>query len=165
MSGDACRAFISLGSNVGLRYPFLERARLRLANTKGVTLLRASRLYRTRPWGIREQGWFINQCLEITTTLTPFQLLHTANAIERRLGRKRWVRFGPRTLDMDLLIMQDIYLKTPRLQLPHPEMLKRAFVLIPLVEIAPDFKIFGRSVSEYARFCDSRGVIALTPRR
>jgi 2-amino-4-hydroxy-6-hydroxymethyldihydropteridine diphosphokinase len=139
---------IALGGNVGdVRATF----RKAIANICGMTqaaLLARSSDYATPPWGDEQQARFINACIEIETGLDPHALLFTLHKIEARFGRDRTreTRWGPRTLDLDLIAYDDISLQEPGLTLPHPRALQRAFVLVPLAEIVPDRVIAGRSV-------------------
>lgn len=133
------RAYLGLGSN--LKTPMMQvlSARDRLAQWPGIELRAASSLYRTAPVDcLPGQPDYINAVVEIATSLTPHQLLHTLFAIERGQGRERHFINSPRTLDVDLLIYGDVQLDTPELILPHPRAHQRAFVLQPLLEIAPN---------------------------
>ena len=111
--------------------------------------MRLSSLYETRPWGLEDQPHFYNQVAELSTQLAPLQLLHRALAIEARLGRQRTVRWGPRTVDIDLLLYDDLQMQGPELTLPHPRMWERAFVLVPLAELAPELRVAGRTIAEH----------------
>src|ERR1700752_1567429 len=140
---------IALGGNVGdVRSTF----RKAIANICGMTqaaLLARSSDYATPPWGDEQQAHFINACIEIDTSLDPHALLFTLHKIEAKFGRDRSseTRWGPRTLDLDLLAYDDVTLRNAVLTLPRPRMFERAFVLVPLGEIAPDRTIAGRSVA------------------
>ncbi len=136
MSGSPrSRAFLSLGSNVGDREGYLAAAREALAALPGTELLAASRIYETAPQERRAQPEFLNQVVCLATSLDPFDLLRECQRIERDHGRSRGLRFGPRTLDVDILVFQGVESDRPDLTLPHPRMLRRAFVLVPLAEI------------------------------
>jgi 2-amino-4-hydroxy-6-hydroxymethyldihydropteridine diphosphokinase len=132
---DARRAFVSLGSNVGDRAGHLARAREALERQPGTAVLAASRLYETAPQDLEDQPAFVNQVLCLETALAPLDLLHACQAVELAAGRVRAVRFGPRTLDIDILLFQGVETDDPELTLPHPRMLQRAFVLVPLTEV------------------------------
>lgn len=136
----AVRAYLGLGSNVGCREEQLARAMGLLAASPGIELLRSSALYETEPVGIEEQRWFINAVVEVRTTLSPLELLRTCKGIERRLGRRERGRWGPREIDIDLLLYNGLVLEDHEhgLILPHPELHRRRFVLVPLVELAPE---------------------------
>jgi 2-amino-4-hydroxy-6-hydroxymethyldihydropteridine diphosphokinase len=143
------RALIALGGNVG---DVRDTFRKAIANICGMTqaaLLARSSDYRTPPWGDVEQAPFINACVEIDTPLDPHALLFTLQKIETRFGRDRTPerRWGPRTLDLDLIAYDDVSMQKPELTLPHPRLFERAFVLVPLAEISPDRVIGGQSVA------------------
>ena len=139
MSARRVVAAIALGSNVGDRERALARAVVALERTPGVVVLRRSRWIETEPeGGPHDQGRFLNGAILVETTLAPRELLDAMLAIERRLGRVRAERNGPRTIDLDLLDHGGVELDEPGLHLPHPRMEERLFVLEPLGEIAPD---------------------------
>ena len=115
-----------------------------------IALLAVSRLYRTAPWGKTDQDWFVNACALALTSLAPQRLLQRLKALEVELGRAPTERWGPRVIDIDILAYDDLSLAQDGLTLPHPEMFNRAFVLIPLAEIAPDLVVGGRRVGEAA---------------
>ena len=133
-----------------------------IANICGMTqaaLLARSSDYATPPWGDEQQARFINACIEIETSLDPHALLFTLHKIEKKFGRDRAreTRWGPRTLDLDLIAYDDVSIDKPELTLPHPRLFERAFVLVPLAEIAPDRLIAGRSITAaLARAADRR---------
>lgn len=129
---------IALGSNLGESLLILENALVELANTPGVELIARSHWYQTKPIG-PSQPDYLNGCALLAVELTPETLLKTLLEIEAKAGRVRGERWGPRTLDLDLLLYGDLILNTPDLQIPHPRMHERAFVLVPLAEIAPDW--------------------------
>jgi 2-amino-4-hydroxy-6-hydroxymethyldihydropteridine diphosphokinase len=133
------RAFIGLGSNLGDRVAYLEDARRVLSGSPGITLAGSSSLYETEPVGYTEQGWFLNQVAEVATSLGPWELLRVLQGIEQALGRQRLIRWGPRVIDLDLLLYGNAILTDPDLTVPHPRMYERGFVLAPLAEIAPDY--------------------------
>ena len=137
----ATRAFIGLGSNLDDPCAQLERALAALSTMPGVVLRDVSSYYRTAPWGETQQPEFLNAVALIDTTLTPEALLDELRRIEAAAGRRRERRWGPRTLDMDLLIHGDATRDTAQLQLPHPRMHERAFVLVPLAELAPELSL------------------------
>ena len=136
MSGaPGSRAFLSLGSNVGDRPAMLAAAREALAALPGTAVVAASGIYETAPRDYADQPEFLNQVVCVETALEPHDLLTQCQRIETEHGRVRGLRFGPRTLDIDILLFQDVELEEPDLMLPHPRMLSRAFVLVPLAEI------------------------------
>jgi 2-amino-4-hydroxy-6-hydroxymethyldihydropteridine diphosphokinase len=135
------RAYIALGSNLEAPAEQVRAALAALAESAGVRLVRASSLYRTAPVGYLDQPDFINAVAELDTTLTPHQLLDTLMAVEARFGRVRTFRNAPRVLDLDVLLFDDVTLDDERLTVPHPRMHERAFVVVPLAEIAPDIAV------------------------
>ncbi len=136
MTGTAVRrAFLSLGSNLGDRAATLAAARQALAALPGTALVAVSGIYETAPQEREEQPEFLNQVVCLDTGLEPHDLLAECRRIEHEHGRTRQLRFGPRTLDVDILLVQDVESLDPELTLPHPRMLRRAFVLVPLAEI------------------------------
>lgn len=133
------KIYLSLGSNLGDRAAQIEKALTRLSE-EGVRITKRSSLYETEPVEFHKQGWFLNCAVEAETILTPKQLLRVVRDIEKELGRKRVVRSGPRTLDIDILIYDDVLMSGKDLEIPHPRMSHRRFVLIPMVEIAPSLR-------------------------
>lgn len=143
------KAYLSLGSNMGNRGFNLEESCRKLATHPEIKVLKESGIYETKPWGLEDQPDFWNQALEIETSLSPLDVLDACQDIENSLGRVRSIRWGPRTIDIDLLSYDNKAWKDERLILPHPRMEQREFVLAPLREIAPDFILLsGRAVSE-----------------
>lgn len=142
-------AFVALGSNLGDRAANLMRARAALDGGP-FKLTAQSSVYETEPWGPVAQGPYLNQVVRGTTELAPRALLAALFAIETRLGRdrKQEVRFGPRVIDLDVLLYGDIAIAEPDLEIPHPRLLERAFVLVPLAEIAPDRVVNGIKVRD-----------------
>ncbi|KPL18402.1 MAG: hypothetical protein AMJ92_08170 [candidate division Zixibacteria bacterium SM23_81] len=130
-------AFIGLGSNLGIRQVQIQDALDHLQQDRKVKILRRSSLYETEPVGFRDQPPFLNAVIEISTQHSPQRLLACLQSIERRMGRQRIFPWGPRLIDLDLLLYEDQLVNQPDLIVPHPELAKRAFVLVPLVEIAP----------------------------
>lgn len=141
--------YLGLGANLGEREKNLTEALKRLAHIPGLSVNKTSSVYETAPVGVTDQPPFLNMVVELTVTLTPRELLEACQAIERDLGRVRTRRWGPRPVDLDLLLWEDRTLHTPELELPHPRLLKRQFVLVPLAEIAPDLILpDGRTAAE-----------------
>ncbi len=138
---------LSLGSNVGNKIANIRSAIARLDGEAGIEIEAVSHLYKTAPWGKTDQDWFINACIRGSTSLAPQALLRRCQAIEIQVGRLPGVHWGPRIIDIDILYAGDAALQTAELTLPHPEMLKRAFVLLPLAEIAPERIVDGRSIA------------------
>ncbi len=159
-------ALIALGGNVGDVRATFDKA---IANICGMTqaeLLARSSDYVTPPWGDEQQDAFINACIAIDTRLDPHALLFTLHKIEKKFGRDRANerRWGPRTLDLDLLSYDDGVINRPDLTLPHPRLFERAFVLVPLVEIRPDGTIGGRSLKDALAALPTGGIERLPPR-
>lgn len=151
---------IALGGNVG---DVRETFRKAIANICGMTqaaLIARSSDYVTPPWGEEKQDRFINACIEIETALDPHALLFTLHKIEKKFGRDRTeeTRWGPRTLDLDIIAYDDVKLDKPELTLPHPRLFERAFVLVPLAEIAPDRVIGGRKVADALAAVSTAGI-------
>jgi 2-amino-4-hydroxy-6-hydroxymethyldihydropteridine diphosphokinase len=156
------RAYVGLGSNLDDPGAQLRAALSSLANLPRTRLSRASRLYRTPPWGRLDQPEFVNAVAELETELTPQELLAALQQIERSAGRERVERWGPRVLDLDLLLHGQRQLDLPGLHLPHPHLHERAFVLMPLVELVPDVVVPGRGrVADLLAAVDCRGIEAL----
>lgn len=131
------KAFVGLGSNLGDREAQIRMALDELAKLPGSRVIRASSLYDSEPAGEVEQPNFLNAVAQLDTELTARQLLWNLLLIERRLGRVRSARWGPRSIDLDLLMFGELVVDEPDLQVPHPELDRRSFVLVPLVEIDP----------------------------
>lgn len=157
-------ALIALGGNTGDVSDTLDRATAMLCDGDDVRLVARSSNYRTPPWGLEVQPAFINACLRIATALPPRALLARAHAIERMLGRDRSKeqRWGPRPVDIDLLAYDDVTLDEPDLKLPHPRLFERAFVLVPLAEIAPQWVIAGVKVRDALARLDRTGIERLS---
>lgn len=137
---EPVRAYLGLGSNLGEREANLAEAAWRLEQDGQLSISRASSIYETAPWGYAEQPFFLNCVLEVETTLEPAPLLVRLQAIEARVGREPSFRYGPRLIDIDILLYGDLTLsrQNPDLEIPHPRMEQRAFVLAPLKELAAD---------------------------
>ena len=133
-------AYLGLGSNVGDRLSQLEQAIEILDQTENINVTQVSPVYETEPVGYVEQPQFLNLCIEIETSLTPQMLLHKCLQTEHQLHRVRDIRWGPRTLDVDILLYGDDIIEEEDLVIPHPRMFERAFVLIPLNDIAGAYK-------------------------
>lgn len=153
------RSAIALGSNLGDSLTILKDSLNILAQTPGIVLLAHSSWYQTEPVG-PPQPDYINGCAVLDVQLTPQELLKTLLRIEAQLGRVRQQRWGPRTVDLDLLLFDDLILETPTLQVPHPRMKERAFVLVPLAEIAPNWiePVSGKAIAQLVQRVDCSGV-------
>jgi 2-amino-4-hydroxy-6-hydroxymethyldihydropteridine diphosphokinase len=156
-------ALLALGGNVGNSRAILERAVTLLCDGRDVRLTARSSDYFTPPWGFKYQPPFVNLCIAVETTLSPHELLARAQAVEFKLGRDRAheMRYGPRTADIDIIAYDDLALDEPDLTLPHPRLFERAFVLVPLNEIAPERVIGGRKVGEALSAVDASGIARL----
>ena len=150
------KAYISIGSNIEDRLHHLKGAIEALHSTDGVSVLSVSSIYETAPVGYTDQADFLNVVIGVETRLDPFDLLAACQKIELELGRVRDVRWGPRTADLDILLYNNDNIETENLIVPHPRMHERAFVLIPLLEIAPDVvhPVSGKRFSEEAAVHD-----------
>ncbi len=163
ISAAPIRCALGLGSNLGDTKASLDEAIRRLAETDGILLVARSSDYRTPPWGPVPQDDYRNCCVVIDTVLSPEDLLKRCLEVEADLGRVREVRWGPRIIDIDVLIYGMKRVKTESLEIPHPRMGDRAFVLVPLAEIWPDAPLGdGRTAAEALESCpDQAGVVRL----
>lgn len=128
-------AYLALGSNIEPRFEYLQHAVRLLGNNPGIKVCKASSIYETEPVGYTDQGQFLNMAVKIETGLSPFGLLAACLEIEKKLRRKRKIHWGPRTIDLDILLYNQENMKTENLTIPHPRMHERAFVLVPLTEL------------------------------
>jgi 2-amino-4-hydroxy-6-hydroxymethyldihydropteridine diphosphokinase len=162
---SVAEALVALGGNVGDARAALDKAVAAFCDGAAVRLVARSSDYRTPPWGVEDQPPFINLCLAVATSLTPRELLARALEVERAFGRDRANerRWGPRPLDIDLIAYDDVTLDEPDLILPHPRLFERAFVLVPLAEIAPDRRIAGIRVADALARLDTAGIKQLPP--
>lgn len=158
-------ALLALGGNVGNCRAILDHAVNLLCDGNDIRLTARSSDYRTPPWGFKYQSPFINLCIAVETTLSPRDLLARAQEVELQLGRDRAheKRWGPRTADIDIIAYGDLTVNELGLTLPHPRLFERAFVLLPLAEIAPDRIIAGRTVRDALAGVDSSGIERLLP--
>lgn len=160
------RAWIGLGGNQDDSRALLTEALARLAAAPGVELVRCSAMYRSPPWGVGGQPDFVNAVAELETALGPGALLRLLLAVEGGLGRdrSREQRWGPRCIDLDLLTYGTTRLRSEELELPHPRMHLRAFVLVPLLELEPAFRIPGRgAAADFLRNIDADQAAAIVP--
>jgi 2-amino-4-hydroxy-6-hydroxymethyldihydropteridine diphosphokinase len=157
---------LGLGGNIGDVRTTLDRAVAAFCDGTDVRLLAQSSDYATPPWGVVDQPPFVNRCIAVDSSLTPRALLDRALTVERSLGRdrSREQRWGPRAIDIDLLAYDDVAIEEPGLALPHPRLFERAFVLVPLAEIAPDRVIAGVRVRDALARLDTRGIERLAAR-
>jgi len=159
-------ALLALGGNVGDARATLDRAVALVCDGVAVRLTARSADYRTPPWGVEDQAPFVNLCIAVATGLSPHALLDHVLAVERVLGRDRAreQRWGPRPADIDIIAYDDLRLDDDGLILPHPRLFERAFVLVPLAEIAPDRIIAGVRVRDALARVDAGGIARLPPR-
>ncbi len=157
------KVYVALGSNLGDRRAYLARAAERLGSY--VNELQASSVYETEPWGYEDQPAFLNQVLAGETELEPLQLLTRLKQIETELGREERFRYGPREIDLDLLLYGRQVLRTPQLELPHPRLHERAFVLVPLADLAPDLvhPVLEKTIVELLEEVDTDGIERYRP--
>ena len=154
-------AYIGLGSNVGERADMIQAAVDRLQAHPEITVRQVSSLFETEPLEYPDQSWFINGAAELETTLAPEELLDVLLGVEAELHRERTVRFGPRTIDLDLLLYDDRIINTARLQVPHLRLHARPFVLIPLGAIAPEARhpLFDKTPGELYDLLDRPTIV------
>lgn len=152
------RATLGLGGNIGDPVRSMAEALQALDARVDCRVLAVSRLYRTPPWGKTDQDWFFNACASIETTLAAEALLDTCLGIEREMKRERKERWGPRTIDIDVLTYEGVEQAGGRLELPHPRMTGRGFVLMPLADVAPDMDVEGRTVEAWLGDADIAGI-------
>lgn len=149
---------IALGSNIGDKAANIARAIALLTEAGDVRLVGRSRNFATEPWGKTDQDWFVNACIAVATQLSARGLLGRCQEIESQMGRVPTEQWGPRIIDVDLLVYRDAVVRDPDLVLPHPHIGERAFVLAPLMDIAPDLVIAGRRVRNLYAAVDAAGV-------
>jgi 2-amino-4-hydroxy-6-hydroxymethyldihydropteridine diphosphokinase len=154
--------YIALGSNVGDRAAMLERA-MAAMNSAGIRVSRQSSFYVTEPVDAPGQAWFLNAVVQAETSLLQLQLLHALLRIERELGRRRITPHGPRTIDLDILFYGSSVIRSKELQVPHPRLLERRFVLVPLAQIAPEFRhpVLHKSVTQLLAETPDRSEVRL----
>jgi 2-amino-4-hydroxy-6-hydroxymethyldihydropteridine diphosphokinase len=141
-------ATIGLGSNIGDKIANIDEAIGLLTQDGAIRLVGKSKLYRSAPWGVLDQDWFVNACISVRTDLAPHELLRRCQNVEQAMGRVRLVKWGARIIDVDILTYRDMTLRAPDLVIPHPFISQRTFVLVPLRDIAPDLTIDGRTLTE-----------------
>ncbi|OPZ90882.1 MAG: Bifunctional folate synthesis protein [Firmicutes bacterium ADurb.Bin419] len=154
------KVFLSLGSNIGDRESNLIYAVKEIDNNIDINITGTSNIYETDPVGYVDQGKFLNMAVAAETSLAPLKLLKELQEVEKKLKRKREIHWGPRTIDIDILVFDDVEINLPELVIPHPRMFERAFVLIPLADLCVEGKLLSKSLHEYIDRCaDKRGVV------
>jgi 2-amino-4-hydroxy-6-hydroxymethyldihydropteridine diphosphokinase len=156
--------YLSLGGNIGDPSIVIEDALQALCANSQIRVLTRSPFYQTPPWGKTDQADFINACATIKTTLPPQDLLSACLEVETNMGRVRGDKWGPRVIDIDILTYGDETISDKNLTIPHPYMSERAFVLVPLHDIAPDFTLNGKTISALLDSLDKGGIQRLDPR-
>jgi 2-amino-4-hydroxy-6-hydroxymethyldihydropteridine diphosphokinase len=150
--------FISLGSNIPPKADYIGQA-LKLIVERGIGMnMLASHFYQTPPWGKTDQDWFLNACAVVETTKSPEECLDALMQIEEEMGRVRKEHWGPRVIDLDILLYDNVRIYTDKLKVPHPYMLQRAFVLVPLAEIVPEIMIEGKKILDWMLRLDCSGI-------
>jgi 2-amino-4-hydroxy-6-hydroxymethyldihydropteridine diphosphokinase len=156
------KAYLGIGGNIGKVKENIEEALKLLQDENKLKLIKQSSYYETAPIGYEQQEWFLNIVIEVETTLTPYELLSLCNKVEQQLKRERLIRWGPRTIDIDILLYEDYESNEEKLTVPHPRMQERAFVVIPLLEIAPDLYMKGQSLKEISNNINNQEIRKLT---
>jgi 2-amino-4-hydroxy-6-hydroxymethyldihydropteridine diphosphokinase len=157
------QAVLGLGGNLGDRRAFLAKAVAAISARRGITLMAVSALYETAPWGKTDQPAFYNAAVKIDTHLAPRGLLDAILAIEAGLGRRREERWGPRVVDIDILLYGAAEIDEPGLRVPHPRLAERAFALKPLLDVAPEAKLFDRPARDCLDRLDQTGISEVAP--
>jgi 2-amino-4-hydroxy-6-hydroxymethyldihydropteridine diphosphokinase len=160
-AGAGFDAIVALGSNLGDKAGRIAEAIALLTEAGDIRLVARSRNFRTAPWGKTDQDWFVNACIAVATELSARDLLARCQAVEKRMGRVRDERWGPRVIDLDVLVYRDLTSDEAELTLPHPRITERAFVLAPLAEVAPELCIKGRTVTDWLAALDCSDVAPL----
>ncbi|MEM9329741.1 MAG: 2-amino-4-hydroxy-6-hydroxymethyldihydropteridine diphosphokinase [Pseudomonadota bacterium] len=151
-------SFLALGGNIGDVVTNMAGALQCLNRSRHSDVVSVSKVYRTPPWGIKEQDWFHNACAKLSTALEPLELLHECLKIEKSFHRERGLRWGPRTLDLDILLYEDQTIDLDNLTIPHPRMHERLFVMQPLADIAPEIEILGRTSVQWCQQMETDGL-------
>ena len=154
-------AFLSLGSNIGERKLYLEEAVQLLNQNPDINVLKVSSIYETKPVGYINQDDFLNIVVKVETSLEPLKLLNYCQVIEGKLNRIRNIRWGPRTIDLDILLYGQLKMESEILTIPHPRIKERAFVIVPLYELESDLKILDVSIKDIIKEIDISTVTKL----
>ncbi|MCP4185293.1 MAG: 2-amino-4-hydroxy-6-hydroxymethyldihydropteridine diphosphokinase [Hyphomicrobiales bacterium] len=150
--------YLGLGGNMGDVKAHMVKALEYLNDSDDIDIVCASSIYETPPWGIEDQPAFLNMCIGIRTCLVPIDLLELCQRIEHSLNREHTIRWGPRTIDIDILLIEGGIVDLPELSIPHPRIKARAFVLVPLAEIAPEWSLDGRTIASWRQLCNDDGI-------
>ncbi len=148
------RSYIGLGGNIGDVFSNMQSAISYLGSHAKISVKALSLVYKTPPWGIEDQDWFLNACAEVETSLTAQELLQQCLEAEKQLNRVRDIRWGPRTIDLDVLIYGNEEIASDALNVPHPRMHERAFVLLPMADLNADLILKGKSIAEWLELVD-----------
>ena len=154
-------ALIGLGSNIGDKADNILKALELLEQRGDIKIQKVSRLYKSSPWGVLQQDWFVNAVAALTTKLDPQSLLRRCLDIENQMGRQRQVKWGPRLIDIDILVYRDELIETESLKIPHPYIEERDFVLVPLLEIVPLLRIRGKDIKTLVSQMDVSNVVPI----
>ncbi|MGI9365052.1 MAG: 2-amino-4-hydroxy-6-hydroxymethyldihydropteridine diphosphokinase [Rhizobiaceae bacterium] len=158
MSKTSPRAWLGLGGNIGDVQNALVAALQGLQQDSQVEIVMVSSMYKTPPWGLEDQPWFLNCCVELETNLTPHGLLDLCKKVEQDGKRERTIRWGPRTIDIDIIAFDGFESSDPQLEIPHPRATERAFVMVPLAEIAPELVLKNCTVRDWADDLDGEEI-------
>ena len=151
-------AYIGLGGNIGDVLGNMHAALKTLNMHKHISVKAISNIYKTPPWGIKEQDWFLNACASVETTLSAQELLRECLDAEKALKRVRDIRWGPRTIDLDVLFFCNQQINEDNLQVPHPRIHERAFVLMPMADLAPELALEGKTIAEWLEVSSSEQI-------
>ena len=143
------KAYLGLGTNMGDKQAYLKEACKIISDNPNINIVKISKVYKTKAWGYTNQDDFLNICIEVDTNLSPEELLEVCHEVENKLNRVRVIRWGPRTIDVDILFFNNIISTDENLTLPHPRIKERAFVLIPLMDLNKELVIDNKTISYY----------------
>ena len=143
------KAYLGLGTNMGDKEAYLKEACKIISDNPNINIVKISKVYKTKAWGYTNQDDFLNICIEVDTNLSPEELLEVCHEVENKLNRVRVIRWGPRTIDVDILFFNNIISTDENLILPHPRIKERAFVLIPLMDLNKELVIDNKTISYY----------------
>lgn len=143
------KAYLGLGTNMGDKQAYLKEACKIISDNTNINIVKISKVYKTKAWGYTNQDDFLNICIEVDTNLSPEELLEVCHEVENKLNRVRVIRWGPRTIDVDILFFNNIISTDENLTLPHPRIKERAFVLIPLMDLNKELVIDNKTISYY----------------